>query len=223
MPTIFEQRVPTRPGTVNDPQKNRRPIKTRQAGWAQRSAAALASRGVSPNAISLASILFAIGGALAILFVPTTTGYIVGALSVQLRLICNLLDGLVAVEGGRGTPSGPLFNEIPDRIADSVLLVALGYAAGEAWIGWLAALVAALTAYIRTLGGALGQEQDFRGPMSKSQRMFVMTVALLAAAVELPVAGSRHALLVGIILITAGSLATCLNRTVAIARRLRTR
>ena len=184
---------------------------------------ALAAWGMSPNAISLVSILFAIGGALAILFVPTSLGYVAGAIAVQLRLICNLLDGLVAVEGGRGTSSGPLFNEIPDRVADSVLLVALGYAAGEPWIGWLAALVAAVTAYIRTLGGALGQEQDFRGPLSKSQRMFVMTVALLAAAVELPLVGTRHALLAGGVLIVVGSVVTCINRTVALARRLRAR
>ena len=56
-------------------------------------------------------------------------------LCVQLRLLCNLLDGMVAVEGGRSSPVGALYNEVPDRVADSLLLVALGYAVGIPWLG----------------------------------------------------------------------------------------
>lgn len=51
-------------------------------------------------------------------------------------------------------------NEFPDRIADTLPLVPLGYAAGLPWLGWLAALLAALTAYVRVFGGALGLAQD---------------------------------------------------------------
>ena len=40
---------------------------------------------------------------------------------IQLRLLCNLLDGLVALEGGRKGKAGDLFNEAPDRYADVVL------------------------------------------------------------------------------------------------------
>ena len=96
----------------------------------------------------------------------------------------NLLDGMVAIEGGKSTPSGALFNEIPDRVADPLFLVPLGYAAGYSWLGWLAALLAVLTAYIRVLGGALGQQQDFGGILPKQRRMAVLTIALLAAAIE---------------------------------------
>ena len=49
---------------------------------------------------------------------------------IQLRLIANLLDGLVAVEGGKRTPTGELYNEAPDRIADTAVLVGAGYAVG---------------------------------------------------------------------------------------------
>ena len=52
------------------------------------------------------------------------------AACVQLRLVCNLLDGMVAIEGGKSTATGALFNEIPDRLADPLFLVPLGYAAG---------------------------------------------------------------------------------------------
>jgi len=70
---------------------------------------------------------------------------------------------MVAIEGGKSTATGALFNEIPDRIADPLLLVPLGYAAGYPWLGWLMALLAVLTAYVRVLGGGLGQPQDFGG------------------------------------------------------------
>ncbi len=112
---------------------------------------------------------------------------------------------------------------MPASIADSVLLVALGHAAGLPWAGWAAALLAALTAYIRTLGGALGQPQDFRGPMAKPHRMAVLTLGCLAAAAEWQFAGTRHALLVAAVVIAAGSALTCITRTRAIAAQLRAR
>ena len=53
------------------------------------------------------------------------------------------LDGLVAVEYGKGSATGALFNEVPDRIADSAVLVGAGYAAtGWVTLGYVAALLA---------------------------------------------------------------------------------
>ena len=60
-------------------------------------------------------------------------GFVLAAVCVQLRLLCNLLDGMVAIEGGKQSPTGMLYNEFPDRVADSLFLVALGYAAGCGW------------------------------------------------------------------------------------------
>src|SRR5687767_919083 len=75
----------------------RRPLKTRDHNWAIRAAQWLAGAGVSPNAISLASVAFASAAAGALL----AHGWLAAALFIQLRLLCNLLDGMVAVEGGR--------------------------------------------------------------------------------------------------------------------------
>ena len=86
---------------------------------------------------------------------------------------------MVAIEGGKQSPLGMLYNEFPDRIADSLLIVALGYVISLPWIGWLGALAAMATAYIRVFGGALGLAQDFRGPMAKQHRMAVMTAGCL--------------------------------------------
>ena len=92
-------------------------------------------------------------------------------------------------------------------------------------LGWFAALAAAVTAYIRVLGGSLGLPQDFRGPQAKPHRMFVMTLALVAAAVEASLmgAGQRTALQVGLLVIAIGTAMTCVARSRAIARALNAR
>jgi phosphatidylglycerophosphate synthase len=202
---------------------NRRPLKTRSAAWAQYLARVLIRVGASPNAISVGSIAFAALGAFLLVRYATVGALLGAALCVQLRLLCNMLDGMVAIEGGRQSPTGALYNEIPDRLDDSLLIVALGYAANAPAIGWYAALAAAVTAYIRVLGGALGQAQDFRGPMAKPHRMAVMTIACILAAVELSMAGSHWALTAGVWIIAVGATLTCATRSWATARRLRSR
>jgi phosphatidylglycerophosphate synthase len=201
---------------------NRRPLKTRSAAWAQFLATALVRAGASPNAISAISVIFAAAGACLLLREVNLGGLLGAALCIQLRLLCNMLDGMVAIEGGRQSATGALFNEIPDRIADSLFIVALGYAAGLPAIGWYGALAAAVTAYIRALGGALGQAQDFRGPMAKPHRMFVATVGCIAGALEFQLNATHWSLVIAIWVIALGATITCVTRTRALARRLRT-
>ena len=199
---------------------NRRPIAARGSGWATSLAAALARSSITPNQISMLSVFFAAVGAAVLAWTPSPLALLLCAVGVQLRLACNLLDGMVAMEGGKKTATGAIYNEFPDRIADSLLIVALGYGAGMPWLGWLGALLAALTAYVRVFGGSLGQAQDFRGPMAKQHRMAVLTIACVIGAAEMHWNHSRYALVVAAILIAAGSLLTCITRTRAIASQL---
>lgn len=212
------------PETAEEPATmHRRPIAARGHGWARALSSALARCAITPNQISVLSVLFAGAGAAMLVWLPTPIGWLGCAACVQLRLLCNLLDGMVAVEGGKQTPAGTLYNEFPDRIADSLLLLGLGTAAGQSWLGWLGALLAALTAYVRVTGASLGLDQDFRGPMAKQHRMAVLTAACLLAA-GLGLLGHEVA---GPILGTAawaialGALLTCVARTLAIARLLK--
>lgn len=200
--------------------ENRRPIKSRSAGWAKRITDRLVKKDISPNQISVASIAFALAGIVALNIDSGIIGSILCALGIQLRLLCNLFDGMVAIEGGKKSAIGSLYNEFPDRIADSLLLIGLGYAIGYSDLGWLAALAAALTAYVRVFGGSIGLKQSFIGPMAKQHRMAVMTAGLLLNAVEASVYGSHYVLLVALIIIVLGSIATCVTRTLEITRQL---
>ena len=73
------------------------------------------------------------------------------AIAMQLRLVCNLLDGLVAIEGGPGTaPTGGCSTRCPDRLADALGLAATGYASRRSPPSWAGPrrCAAALTAYV---------------------------------------------------------------------------
>ncbi len=206
-------------GKIND----RRPIAARGSGWAKQLSGALARTSITPNQISVMSIFFAALGAMMLAWAPVDAGLLFCALCVQLRLLCNLLDGMVAMEGGKSSPAGALYNEFPDRIADSLLIVGLGYAISTPWLGWLGALLAALTAYVRLAGGSLGLAQDFRGPMAKQHRMAVLTIACVLVVVERHTLHSNYSLIAAAWIIAIGSLLTCITRTRAIALQLRAR
>lgn len=198
----------------------RRPLKTRSAGWAQALARGLGAAGFTPNAISMLGVLFAAAGAGAMLMADESRWFwLGGALGIQLRLMANMLDGLVAVEGGQASATGALFNELPDRIEDALLIVAAAYAADVPELGYGATILAVATAYIRATGGALGLARDFAGPMAKQHRMFVLTVgAVLAALVpDLPL------MEIALWIIAAGSALTCVVRTRRIAILLKAR
>lgn len=198
----------------------RRPIAARSSAWAIALSGRLARAGITPNSISVVSVLFGAAGGLLICCVANPLGWLIGAACVQARLICNLLDGMVAIEGGMKSKTGPIYNEFPDRIADTFFLVPLGYAAGEPWLGWAAALAAALTAYIRVFGGSVGLAQDFSGVMAKQRRMAALTAGLVAQSIEWFVSPTHWSLLVTAIVIAAGSLVTCVTRTSTLARAL---
>jgi phosphatidylglycerophosphate synthase len=160
----------------------------------------------------------ALGGLsyLAILWFPSAAApcLLGGVAGAQLRLVCNLLDGMVAVEGGLKGRAGDLYNEAPDRFADLVLLVAAGSAGGAIWLGWMAGAGAVSTAYIRAFGASLGQGQDFCGPCAKQHRMFLLTVGSLAATVWPP------ALIWTLWVIAIGSFATTIRRVARLYAKL---
>ncbi len=103
---------------------DRRPIATRNRKWAQSATTWLASRNVSPNAISIAGMCACIAAGLALGLTSVEYNrvfWLVAALGAQLRLTANMLDGMVAVVSGRASKVGELYNEVPDRVSDAAV------------------------------------------------------------------------------------------------------
>ena len=211
---------------------NRRPIKTRNTGWARRAAEMLARAGVKPNWISACSVLAAAGAGGCLIAAGRVEAlgwsafcYVTSAVFIQLRLLCNLFDGMVAFEGGMQSASGEIFNDLPDRIADPIILVCAGYGlAGliphAVELGYVAGLVAVLVAYVRVLGVSAGTAQHFLGPMAKPHRMATMTVAALASVPELFYWPRGVVMAMALGLIVLGSVVTIIRRVVIIVREL---
>jgi phosphatidylglycerophosphate synthase len=213
----------------------RRPIAARSWGFSQRVTAFLVARGASANAISVWGML---AGLLAGVLLYATSLvergawalWLGAALCIQLRLLTNMLDGMVAVARGTTSKVGELYNEIPDRVSDTAALVGLGYAAGgEPIFGWAAALIAMSTAYVRATGTAAGAKPDFGGPMAKPHRMALTTATAIACAfTTLYGAGVVRAWELGLpawclIAVIIGSAWTALARLLRIAHELRRR
>jgi phosphatidylglycerophosphate synthase len=215
---------------MNSSDSARRPIKARDTQWAARIAAMLTKSGVKPNTISVFSAVFAGGAGLALAWTPRVSVeaasvlFVAAAVGIQLRLLCNLFDGMVAIEGGFKTKSGEIFNELPDRFADVFILVGAGYGAAGWWhgltLGWLAAALALGTAYVRALGAAAGAGQCFLGPMAKQHRMAVTTLAALAAAVTVFFGYSGAVLGGALMIVVLGTAVTVWRRTVWVVRAL---
>lgn len=211
----------------------RRPLKTRSANWPRRIAFALVEKGFTPNQISILSVILAIAGSVFLFLAPHQSHtvaclfFVLAAACIQLRLLCNLLDGLMAVEGGKKTKTGEIFNEFPDRIADVALFVGAGYSiyflTYAIQLGWACAVAAVLTAYVRVFGGSVALAQDFCGPMAKQQRMAVLTGACALSAIEQLLAWPSRIIFLALCIVFIGSLITAMRRTFRIARLLNQR
>jgi phosphatidylglycerophosphate synthase len=204
--------------------QNRRPLTSRNSAWAARLASWAVAKGFTPNQISQASMGFAAlglllywlsssGGVLQILWL------ILAAATLQARLICNLIDGMVAIEGGKGAKDGPFWNEAPDRASDFLFFAGAGLAAGNPALGLAAAALAIFAAYIRELGRAEGFPPDFSGPLAKPQRMAVLTAGTVLAAFY----ASEWTLTATLWIVAVGTAATVLLRSRTLVEKLKSR
>jgi phosphatidylglycerophosphate synthase len=121
-------------------------------------------------AASLAAVCFWQAGTRPWLLIPA-------ALFCYVRLWCNMLDGMVALAAGKAGPRGEILNDLPDRVSDVLIFVGVAHS-GLCMLplGYWAAILAVLTAYVGTFGQAVGTQRQFGGVMSKPWRMVALHV-----------------------------------------------
>lgn len=212
---------------------DRRQLKSRDTAWARAASTWLARRGVTPNHVSLMSMVCAAVACAGFVLtrstaspLPRSAFLLLAIAGMQGRLICNLLDGMIAVEAGVGSgPLGEIYNDLPDRVADVVIFIGAGVCAGGIsgpLLGLGAGIGSLLTAYVRVLGRSIGAKSYFIGPMAKQHRMAVMTAGCL---VGIGVTFMNHWLHVwmrvplGVVIV--GCVVTAVRRLAKIAHDLR--
>ena len=92
---------------------DRRPIASRNLPIWQRTAVVVARAGVSANAISVVGMMVGVLAGAALMATSSVQEpllvrglFLVGAAGIQLRLLANMLDGMVAVASGKASLMG---------------------------------------------------------------------------------------------------------------------
>lgn len=219
-----------------DQTTSRRPIGVRTHKWSIAAARWLTARGVKPNWVSWASIGCAGVTALALFTAGALGGFGrsfflgIAIIGIIARLVANMLDGMVAVEGGLGEPDGPIWNELPDRISDALIFVGAGAGlaiadSGPAALGWLAAILAIVCAYVRELGthltASLGHSADFSGPFAKQQRMAMLGLGALIGIFETAWGWDFMSIAIALWVVILGTTYTIFARTRTLIARLK--
>lgn len=132
---------------------------------------------------------------------------------------------MIAIEGGLKSKTGEIYNELPDRFADLLIIGGAGYGAGAVdWqpeLAWIAAGLAVTTAYVRALGVAAGASQKFGGPMAKPHRMALLTAAaVIQAGATLFIDTAAPVMYWALILMAAGCVVTIVRRGRSIVAEL---
>lgn len=147
--------------------------------------------------------------------VPTLL--LVVPLAAALRLGLNLLDGMVARETGATHPLGELWNELGDRLADTLFIGGLAFhPAVDPRLALGAVIAAILASYVGITARAAGGRRQYGGLMSKPGRMATLAVAAPVALLT----GDPAWLTVAAWAILAGGVLTAIARIVAARREL---
>jgi phosphatidylglycerophosphate synthase len=213
------------PGSTAD----RRPLRLREVIPWKPLAFALVRRGVTPNTVSLVGLLAGLGSGMLLAATPYVandvlrrTVWLLAVVAIVKRGACNILDGVMAVETGKSSSVGLLWNEVPDRITDAATLVGAGYAlGGDPVLGWAAALAATLVSYARVQCRLAGAPMDYAGPMAKPMRMVVVALAALWMALAPAAWGGARVMTLALAIVIAGCAVTFLRRLRRAGRALR--
>jgi phosphatidylglycerophosphate synthase len=145
-------------------------------------AAAAERLGISPNQLSILSLLFAAAAALLYyLSVSRKELLYAAAMLVFLNALFDLTDGALARRTGKAALRGDFLDHVIDRYADIAILAGIVFAGYAPWpIGFLAAVGVLLTSYIGTQAQALGLGRHYGGVMGRADRLMVIIIATIA-------------------------------------------
>jgi len=179
----------------------------------------LVARRVSPDSLTVVAVVVSVlaGAAIAaggLLDMPSL--WLVVPPLVLARLALNALDGSVARRTHRARPFGAALNELGDRASDAALLGSAAFVTEPSL-----ALGAVAASGVASISGVTAQaitgRRDCGGPLGKADRAVVFAAGALVGALL----GSTVPLVVGLIAIIVGALATVVARTLRLRAALR--
>lgn len=132
-------------------------------------------RGVTANQVTVSAAIFSmVLGAVLMLF-PEPRLYILLPIFLFIRMALNAIDGMLAREFNQQSRLGAILNEVGDIIADAALYLAFAFVTGVCpWLVVLVVLLSWLTEFCGVIAQTLTGSRNYRGPMGKSDRAFVL-------------------------------------------------
>ncbi|MFB6256862.1 MAG: CDP-alcohol phosphatidyltransferase family protein [Haloplanus sp.] len=138
--------------------------------------------GLTPDGISVLAFGFAVAAAGGF-SLATPLGYTLGACCVLANGWLDLLDGALARTQNVDSRGGDLLDHVLDRYADIVLVVGLAAGVSRYDLGLLAVTGVLMTSYLGTQIQAVGLGREYGGLVGRADRLALIGVAALLAAV----------------------------------------
>lgn len=135
----------------------------------------LHAMGATANQVTLLAMLASVllGGVL--MCFPKPLFFISLPVFLFFRMALNAIDGMLAREFNQQSGLGAILNEVGDIIADAALYLAFAFVTGICpWLVVLVVLLSWLTEFCGVIAQTLTGCRNYRGPMGKSDRAFVL-------------------------------------------------
>lgn len=136
--------------------------------------------GVHPDAVTWASLPFAAVAGLCLYRADLGWTLLLTPVFVALRSVCNLLDGMIAIERTMTSPRGEALQDMVDRLSDSCTVLGAAFSpAGDLHLGIVAVTLMLISSYTGILKKATGGSREYGGILGKVDRFFLVGAASL--------------------------------------------
>ncbi len=135
--------------------------------------------GISPDVVSIASLVCAFIAGLCFYYSPAARGLILLAgIFVVLNSVLDALDGAVARKSNKATARGDFLDHVIDRYSDVFIICSIFFAGYVSWQIGVAAIVGVLlTSYLGTQAQALSLGRYYGGIMGRADRLVVIILS----------------------------------------------
>lgn len=143
---------------------------------------AVAGTGISPNALTWLSLVFAILAGISIYFMADWVySFLLALLFGSLSSVLDLLDGDIARLTGKSTTMGDFLDHTIDRYADLAMILGIVFSplCSIHW-GLIAVTGMLLVSYMGTQAEALNIDRIYGGLLGRADRLTILGVAALS-------------------------------------------
>ncbi|ABE53074.1 archaetidylinositol phosphate synthase [Methanococcoides burtonii] len=182
----------------------------------------VANKGISPNALSVASLVCAALAGISFYFsVDNPLGALIAIFFVALNSFLDALDGAVARYLRTDSKKGDFLDHVIDRYSDVFIICGMFFGGHVQWqIGTIAIVCVLLTSYLGTQAQALGIGRFYGGIMGRADRLVLILIASLAYYIYSEAIFGYTIIGWSLVVIAIGSHITAIQRMGSIWKRL---